>query len=154
MTGVTDMLVGGCDPMTLHPDVCTMILFFFFLFHWKNWWHVLYQQSVVRNLLYLMLVQEHLLHWHMFNFPYKSTLSFSWWEEYAFVKCNTSSIRKYALAVVDNISFWKHTLQLLCLKLQIGWRRFWKKMTLSLNLLLLRIRGTPLELLFPGLCLR
>jgi len=86
----------------------------------KNWWHVLYQESVVRNLLYLML--EHLFHWHMFNFPYKSTLSFSWWEEYAFVKCNTSSIRKYALAVVDNISFWKHTLQLLCLKLQIGWR--------------------------------
>ncbi|CAD6255741.1 unnamed protein product [Miscanthus lutarioriparius] len=21
MTGVTDILVGGCDPMTLHPDV-------------------------------------------------------------------------------------------------------------------------------------
>ena len=135
MIGVTDILVGGCDPKTLHPDVGTMILFFFFLFHWKNWWHVLYQESVVRNLLYLML--EHLFHWHMFNFPYKSTLSFSWWEEYAFVKCNTSSIRKYALAVVDNISFWKHTLQLY-----------------NCRLLLLWIRGTPLELLFPDLCLR
>jgi hypothetical protein len=151
MTGVTDILVGGSDPKTLHPDVGKMTLLFFLL-HWKNWWDVLYQ-SALRNLFYSVLIQEHLLHWDMFNFPYKSTLSFSWWEGYAFVKCNTSSIRNYALTVIDIISFWKHTLQL-CLKLQIGWRRFWKKMTLSLNLLPLWIRVTPLELLFPGLCLR
>jgi len=36
MTGVTDILIGGCDPKTLHPDVGKMILFFF-LFHWRNW---------------------------------------------------------------------------------------------------------------------
>ena len=36
MTGVTDILVGDCDPKTLHPDVGKMTLLFF-LFHWKNW---------------------------------------------------------------------------------------------------------------------
>jgi hypothetical protein len=36
MTGVTDILVGDCNPKTLHPDVGKMSLLFF-LFHWKNW---------------------------------------------------------------------------------------------------------------------
>jgi aromatic aminotransferase len=36
MTGVTDILVGGSDPKTLHPDVGKMTLLFFLL-HWKNW---------------------------------------------------------------------------------------------------------------------
>jgi aromatic aminotransferase len=35
MTGVTDILVGGCDPKTLHPDVGKMTLFF--LLHLKKW---------------------------------------------------------------------------------------------------------------------